>query len=68
MLRADDVLAAELQRYLDLYVPAYEDGHLLVSGGLADQPAGYLTTIQAVRSMRLAINAKWDELRAEQER
>ena len=44
-------LAREAERYADVYFPAYRDKHLLVAGGLSDQPARYLAIIGIVRDM-----------------
>ncbi|HVX39616.1 MAG TPA: hypothetical protein VHB25_08585 [Gemmatimonadaceae bacterium] len=55
-------LAAEVERYTETYYPAYEDGHLLGAGGIADQPARYLELIGLVRGVRRRAQAKWDEL------
>jgi hypothetical protein len=41
-------VAAELDRYVDLYYPAYQEGHLLVAGGISEQPARYLELIRAI--------------------
>lgn len=57
----------EVHRYLDVYLPAYDDGHLLVAGGIADQPARYLELIQLIRRTRTAAQAKYDELTKDQE-
>jgi hypothetical protein len=51
-------LGAELERYIRTYYPAYEDGHLLVSGGIGDQPARYLALINAIRDMNAESDAK----------
>jgi hypothetical protein len=45
------VLAREAARYADVYYPAYRDKHLLVAGGIADQPARYLTILDVVRAL-----------------
>jgi hypothetical protein len=57
-------LMAEIDRYTESYYPAYRDGHLLVAGGLADQPARYVELVQLTRSYEHAVQAKFD---AEQE-
>jgi hypothetical protein len=67
LLRAHDESPAalqELNRYSDLYHPAYDDGHLLVSGGLADQPARYLDLIMALRISENQMQQKYDEVDA----
>jgi hypothetical protein len=51
-------LMAEYDRYLTTYYPLYLDGHLLVEGGIADQPARYLDYMLAIRQMDAAVNAK----------
>jgi hypothetical protein len=56
-------LAQELVRYTGTYFPAYEDGHLLEAGGLADQPARYLDGMIAIRDTKRAVQARYDELK-----
>jgi hypothetical protein len=51
-------LSAELDRYVDTYYPAYRDGHLLVKGGISDQPARYLDIVIAMRATEAAVNRK----------
>jgi hypothetical protein len=65
LLRAKETdrrLTAEIERYDTLLFPAYEDGHLLVSGGLADQPARYVEMIRLFRETQALTQAKYDEL------
>lgn len=57
----------ELNRYSDTYYPAYEDGHLLVAGGLTDQPARYLDMIMALRTSENQMQQKYDEVQAKNE-
>lgn len=56
------VLVRELDRYTETYYPAYKDGHLLVRGGVADQPARYLDIINLTRDLEHAVDAKAAEL------
>jgi|SRR4051812_24990356 hypothetical protein len=49
----------EADRYVDRYYPAYEDKHLLVAGGIADQPARYVEVIQLVRRIDRETEAKY---------
>lgn len=53
----------ELDRYLTLYWPAYEKGHLLTAGGIGDQPARFLEFLAAIEATRERIDARWLELR-----
>lgn len=53
-------LVAEIDRYVGTYYPAYRDGHLLVAGGLADQPARYVELVQLTQSMERVVQAKYD--------
>lgn len=55
-------VAAELQRYADRYVPAYEDGHLLVSGGWGEQPARYAELVQMTVQFKRQSQERYDEL------
>jgi hypothetical protein len=56
-------LAAEVERYVEVYYPAYQDKLLLTKGGIADQPARYLSMIGAVRDAEAAIERKREEIR-----
>lgn len=58
----------EVDRYVDVYFPAYEDKHLLVAGGIADQPARYVELIQLVRSIDRETEAKYRAITAENEK
>jgi hypothetical protein len=60
-------LMHELDAYRDVYKPAYEDGHLLVAGGITDQPARYLAIILAMRSSEAAMQSKFEEITAKNE-
>lgn len=62
---APRAIAAELERYVDVYYPAYRDGHLLVSGGWAEQPARYVALIQQIQRLERQAQAKHDEVTAE---
>jgi hypothetical protein len=55
----------EVNRYVDVYFPAYEDKHLLVEGGIADQPARYVELIQLVRAIDRKTEAKYHAITAE---
>jgi hypothetical protein len=51
---ADPLLVAEINRHVNEYFPFYEDGHLLVAGGISDQPArsiAYMLEIRRVWSI-----------------
>ena len=55
-------LAAEVDRYVGIYMPAYRDGHLLVGGGIADQPVRYLEIIREIAQLDAAAEVKYHEL------
>jgi hypothetical protein len=57
--------AREVDRYVDAYYPAYEDKHLLVAGGIADQPARYIDLIQLIRAIDRKTEAKYRAITAE---
>lgn len=59
---SDLILAREVERYDDTLYPAYRDGHLLVKGGIGDQPARYLEIINLVRHYEISVEAKATEL------
>lgn len=63
---ADPPLANEFDRYVEVYFPAYKDGHLLVAGGIADQPARYNTMIQLMRATAEKLEVRHLELTKEQ--
>lgn len=51
-------VAEQVARDIDVYFPAYRDGHLLTGGGIADQPARYVESMMLIRDMWNAIDAK----------
>ena len=57
---------AEVDELMGLLMPAYDAGHLLAAGGLADQPARYVEMIQLVRATRARVGERVDELEREQ--
>lgn len=59
---ADESLVGEINRHVNEYFPFYEDGHLLVSGGIADQPARYLVYMGEIRHVWALVDAKYAEL------
>jgi hypothetical protein len=59
----DPARTREVARYMDHYYPAFRDGHLLVGGGIAEQPARYLELIQLVRRVNDEMEAKYLKLR-----
>jgi hypothetical protein len=59
--------AAEVDRYVDSYYPAYRDGHLLVAGGLADQPARYVELVQLTGELDRAVQARFDAEQAKED-
>lgn len=64
-LERRDPTAEEFDRYADVYYPAYRDKHLLVRGGIGDQPARYMALIGAFRHMDAAIETKLIEITKE---
>lgn len=56
-------MVAEVYRYVNSYYPAYEDGHLLVAGGISDQPARYIALVQLTQAYDRMVQAKYEELR-----
>jgi hypothetical protein len=56
---------AEVDRYVDVYYPAYDAGHLLVSGGIAAQPARYLELVQLTSRYERLVQEKYDAITAE---
>jgi hypothetical protein len=67
MLLAPPGVVDEMLRYVNSYYPAYQDGHLLVAGGLADQPARYVSLVQLTRRYDAQVQEKFDELTREEE-
>jgi hypothetical protein len=55
-------LVAEVESYLTTLYPAYRDGHLLVAGGVADQPARYWDVINMIRDVASKGEEKFIEL------
>lgn len=70
LLRAEEAtpaLSAEFDRYGTTYYPLYKAGHLLVKGGVSDQPARYLDYMVAIRTTEDAVQRKFDEVDAAEE-
>lgn len=61
-------LVNEVDRYVDVYYPAYQDKHLLVAGGIAAQPSRYLELIQLVRRIDRETDTKYHQVTAENEK
>lgn len=66
LLEAPEHLTNEVARYVGTYYPAYRDGHLLVAGGIADQPARYLNMVRLIASLEAQAELKYDELTKEE--
>lgn len=62
--RRTPAVYAELELYVLTYWPAYRDGHLLVAGGVADQPARYLDMINEMQAAGVAAEIKYLEITA----
>jgi hypothetical protein len=60
----DPAIAHEVDRYAATYYPLYRDGHLLVEGGIADQPARYLELLGVMRDIDHEMERKAAELLA----
>lgn len=70
LLRAAEsnpALASEVTRHTEDYFPAYEAGHLLVAGGVADQPGRTLDYMQELTTLRVKSQAKFDEIRTKED-
>jgi hypothetical protein len=55
-------LSAEIDRAVDLLYPAYRDGHLLVAGGIGDQPHRYIALMGAIRDMKDAVDREFQRI------
>lgn len=53
----------EMDRHVDRYYPAYQDGYLLVAGGIADQPARYLAMLEQIGQYERKAQAKYDDVK-----
>lgn len=62
---ADPLLVSEMHRHVNEYYPHYEDGHLLIAGGIADQPARYLAYMNEIGRTRETVDQKYAEHRGE---
>jgi alkaline phosphatase len=58
-------LSAHVDRHVDLLYPAYREGHLLVSGGIADQPNHYVEMMRVIRDMEALGEAVYRRITAE---
>jgi hypothetical protein len=59
---SNPVLTREIDRYLDEHYPNYEAGHLLTSGGTADQPSRYIGFMALIASVRAKQQVQWTEI------
>jgi hypothetical protein len=50
---------------VDVLYPAYKDGHLLVAGGIADQPHHYLQMMGVIRDLDALGEATYRRIQAE---
>lgn len=62
MRLAPVALRREVERHVHEYYPLYKDGHLLVAGGVADQPARYLDYMRTIGAVERVQQAKYDAL------
>lgn len=49
-------------RWKDLYFPLYAKGHLLVSGGVSEQPARWLEAMRYLEVLQSRMESKYMEL------
>lgn len=56
------LLFAEFEDHTGTHWPAYKSGHLLVSGGIADQPARYVDVMHAIADVVARSDEKYFEL------
>ena len=62
-LRETDPRAlTEFEQHVGTYWPAYKAGHLLVAGGIADQPARYVDMMHAIADVVERSDDKYLEL------
>lgn len=61
---APPALALEIQRHVDSYYPAYEQGLLLNDGGLAAQPARYVALVQLAAVYQRLVQLRYEALTA----
>lgn len=52
----------EVERHVNEYYPLYKDGHLLVAGGVSDQPARYLEYMRLISAMEKVVQAQFDKI------
>ena len=62
ILLADPNLVSEMTRHVNEYFPFYEDGHLLVAGGISDQPARSIAYMLEIKRVRQTVDARYAEL------
>jgi hypothetical protein len=60
---AEPALREEVIRWRDLYYPLYKKGHLLLTGGVAEQPARYLEAMQYLEGLDSVISRKFIEIK-----
>lgn len=61
---AEPRLVRELERMRLEYFPLYRDGHLLVAGGVTEQPARYLGYMRELSAMERLVEGKINSLKA----
>lgn len=64
LLLADPELVAEINRHVNEYFPFYEGGHLLVAGGISDQPARWVAYMLEINRDQQLVDLKFAELNA----
>lgn len=53
----------EVERYKMVYFPNYQKGHLLVDGGVSEQPARYIEVMTYLESLKERMEARYREIR-----
>lgn len=62
ILLADPSLVSEMTRHVNDYYPFYEDGHLLVAGGISDQPARSIQYMLEIRRVWSIVDLRHAEI------
>jgi hypothetical protein len=58
-------LVSEANRYVDVLHPAYVDKHLLIAGGINDQPMRYLDYMGAIGDIKQTVTRRFREITRE---
>lgn len=63
VIEASPELRAEFERYRLVYYPNYKKGHLLVSGGIAEQPNRWMEGMTHLTQLEHRQEVRWHEIR-----